>query len=206
MLDVSPLASDIINKTPDLLHKLNRYLDQNGKFIVQCENLEAEIALVTARLETQRQIRERMNSVKKPELDFTREENPLEKNQEDIEQTQTNKGEHRFINPSGYPDFNYSPKNDKFDHWKTGYRRSAYYLLSLGWPLNFDPIIRIKGTAPYSSRRRQNSGGVSQHDLNEVFALPSNDSMVLFDSYGSPGASFIDLASIFLVFTVRSSQ
>ncbi len=67
MPDISPLASDIINKIPDLLHKLNRYLDQNGRLVVQCDNLEAEIALIAARLETQRQIRQRMNSVKKSE-------------------------------------------------------------------------------------------------------------------------------------------
>ncbi|PBK71585.1 hypothetical protein ARMSODRAFT_1016601 [Armillaria solidipes] len=91
MPDISPLASDIINKIPDLLHKLDRYLDQNRRLVVQCDNLEAEIALVAARLDTQRQIRQRMHSVKKPEVDFTREENPIQKNEEDIEQTQTNK-------------------------------------------------------------------------------------------------------------------
>lgn len=91
MPDISPLASDIINKIPDLLHKLDRYLDQNGKLVVQCDNLEAEIALVAARLEAQRRIRQRMNSVKKPDVDFTREENHSQKREEDIEQTLTNK-------------------------------------------------------------------------------------------------------------------
>ncbi|KAF9017918.1 hypothetical protein BDZ89DRAFT_1165482 [Hymenopellis radicata] len=58
--DVSPLASQIIAKTPELLRKLTKYRDENMEAEVHCNSLEAEISRVKECIDAQKLLRQNM--------------------------------------------------------------------------------------------------------------------------------------------------
>ncbi len=60
--DVSPLASQIIAKTPELLRKLTKYRDENMEVEVHCNSLEAEISRVKESIDAQKLLRQNMET------------------------------------------------------------------------------------------------------------------------------------------------
>lgn len=52
--DVSPLASNIIAKIPDLLGRIQKYNFQNEELKLRCHSLEVEIGLTKGRIDAEK--------------------------------------------------------------------------------------------------------------------------------------------------------